>query len=48
MADAVILVPSVMYGDLMADALTLTGKGGTCVVTGVAPQSQSAVSTSLS
>ena len=38
MADAVILVPSVMYGDLMADALTLTGKGGTCVVTGVAPQ----------
>jgi S-(hydroxymethyl)glutathione dehydrogenase/alcohol dehydrogenase len=40
MADAVILVPSVMYGDLMADALTLTGKGGTCVVTGVAPQSQ--------
>jgi S-(hydroxymethyl)glutathione dehydrogenase/alcohol dehydrogenase len=40
MADAVILVPGVMYGDLMAPALSLTGKGGTCVVTGVAPQVQ--------
>lgn len=40
MADAVILAPSIMYGDLMEDALSLTGKGGTCVVTGVAPQSQ--------
>jgi S-(hydroxymethyl)glutathione dehydrogenase/alcohol dehydrogenase len=29
-----------MFGDLMEDALTLTGKGGTCVVTGVAPQNQ--------
>ena len=38
MADAVIMVPGVMYGDLMAGALALTGKGGTCVVTGVAPQ----------
>jgi Zn-dependent alcohol dehydrogenase len=47
MADAVILVPSVMYGDLMADALTLTGKGGTCVVTGVAPQSQTECSINL-
>ena len=47
MADAVILVPSVMFGDLMADALTLTGKGGTCVVTGVAPQSQTECSINL-
>jgi NDMA-dependent alcohol dehydrogenase len=47
MADAVILVPSVMYGDLMAGALTLTGKGGTCVVTGVAPQSQTQCSINL-
>ncbi len=47
MADAVILVPSVMYGDLMAGALTLTGKGGTCVVTGVAPQSQTESSVNL-
>lgn len=47
MADAVVLAPSVMYGDLMADALTLTGKGGTCVVTGVAPQSQTECSVNL-
>jgi NDMA-dependent alcohol dehydrogenase len=47
MADAVILMPSVMFGDLMADALTLTGKGGTCVVTGVAPQSQTECSINL-
>ncbi len=47
MADAVILVPSVMHGDLMADALALTGKGGTCVVTGVAPQSQKECSINL-
>jgi S-(hydroxymethyl)glutathione dehydrogenase/alcohol dehydrogenase len=47
MADAVILVPSVMYGDLMSEALTLTGKGGTCVVTGVAPQAQKECSINL-
>ncbi len=47
MADSVILVPSVMYGDLMACALALTGKGGTCVVTGVAPQSQTEGSVNL-
>jgi NDMA-dependent alcohol dehydrogenase len=47
MADAVILMPSVMFGDLMANALTLTGKGGTCVVTGVAPQSQTECSINL-
>ena len=40
MADAVILTPGVMYGSLMPEALSLTGKGGTCVVTAVAPQSQ--------
>jgi S-(hydroxymethyl)glutathione dehydrogenase/alcohol dehydrogenase len=40
MADSVILTPGVMYGDLMPEALALTGKGGTCVVTAVAPQSQ--------
>jgi NDMA-dependent alcohol dehydrogenase len=47
MADAVILVPSIMFGHLMAGALTLTGKGGTCVVTGVAPQAQTECSISL-
>ncbi len=40
MADRVIMVPSVMDGDLMAEAMALTGKGGTCVVTGVAPMIQ--------
>lgn len=36
MADKVILTPGVMKGDLIEPALTLTGKGGTCVVTAVA------------
>ena len=47
MADAVIMVPGVMYGDLMAGALSLTSKGGTCVVTGVAPQTQLEASVNL-
>ena len=47
LADAVILVPSVMYGDLMGPALALTGKNGTCVVTGVAPQTQAESSVNL-
>jgi NDMA-dependent alcohol dehydrogenase len=47
MADAVILVPSIMFGHLMTGALTLTGKGGTCVVTGVAPQAQTECSINL-
>ena len=47
MADRVIMVPSVMYGDLMEDAMTLTGKGGTCVVTGVAPMTQAQASINL-
>lgn len=47
LADAVILVPSVMYGDLMEPALALTGKDGTCVVTGVAPQTQATSSVNL-
>ncbi len=47
MADKVILVPSVLYGDLMAEAMTLTRKGGTCVVTGVAPLLQTGCSINL-
>jgi NDMA-dependent alcohol dehydrogenase len=47
MADAVILTPGVMYGDLMGPALSLTGKGGTCVVTAVAPQTQTSCSINL-
>ena len=47
MADKVIMVPSVLYGDLMAEALTLTRKGGTCVITGVAPMTQTESSINL-
>jgi NDMA-dependent alcohol dehydrogenase len=47
MADRVIMVPGVMYGDLMEEAMTLTGKGGTCVVTGVAPMMQAQASINL-
>jgi NDMA-dependent alcohol dehydrogenase len=47
MADRVILAPSVMYGELMAEAMTLTGKGSTCVVAGVAPILQNEASINL-
>ena len=47
MADRVILVPSVMHGELMAEAMTLTAKGGTCVVAGVAPTLQADASINL-
>ena len=47
MADRVIMAPSVMYGDLMADAMTLIGKDGTCVVVGVAPMLQAESSINL-
>jgi S-(hydroxymethyl)glutathione dehydrogenase/alcohol dehydrogenase len=47
MADRVIMVPSVMYGDLMLEAMALTGKGGTCVVTSVAPMTQMTAAISL-
>ena len=40
MADKVIMTPGVMYGELMEQAQTLTGKGGTMVVTAVAPIAQ--------
>ena len=40
MADKVIMTPGVMYGDLMALGTQLAGKGGTIVVTGLAPITQ--------
>jgi NDMA-dependent alcohol dehydrogenase len=45
MADKVIMTPGVLHGDLMALGTALCGKGGTIVVTGIAPmaQTQSAV-----
>lgn len=47
MADSVILTPSVLHGDLLAPALRLTAKGGKCVVTAVAPITQSEASINL-
>lgn len=47
MADSVILTPSVLYGDLLGPALTLTAKGGTCVLTAVAPITQMEASINL-
>jgi NDMA-dependent alcohol dehydrogenase len=40
MADKVIMTPGVMYGDLMQLGTALAGKGGTIVVTAVAPLAQ--------
>jgi NDMA-dependent alcohol dehydrogenase len=40
MADKVIMTPGVMYGDLMQMGMSLCGKGGTVVVTAVAPMTQ--------
>jgi S-(hydroxymethyl)glutathione dehydrogenase/alcohol dehydrogenase len=47
MADKVIMTPGVMYGDLMAEANMLTGKGGTMVVTAVAPITQDSAAINL-
>ncbi|MCU1393829.1 MAG: oxidoreductase, Rxyl family [Ilumatobacteraceae bacterium] len=47
MADKVIMTPSVMYGDLMAGAQQLCTKGGTIVVTAVAPMTQTESSVNL-
>ncbi len=47
MADKVIMTPGVMYGELMEQAQTLTGKGGTMVVTAVAPIDQKDASINL-
>jgi NDMA-dependent alcohol dehydrogenase len=40
MADKVIMSPSVLYGDMMQLGTALAGKGGTIVVTAIAPMSQ--------
>ncbi len=47
MADKVIMTPGVLYGDLMEQAMNLTGKGGTCVATAIAPMSQTTASINL-
>lgn len=47
MADATILTPGVLTGDLIQPAMDLTGKGGTVVATAVAPMSQDDVKLDL-
>jgi S-(hydroxymethyl)glutathione dehydrogenase/alcohol dehydrogenase len=47
MADKVIMTPGVMYGDMMRLGTALAGKGGTIVVTAVAPIMQTESSVNL-
>ena len=47
MADKVIMTPGVMYGELMQLGTALAGKGGTIVVTAVAPMAQTESSVNL-
>ena len=47
MADKVIMTPGVLYGNLMQLATGLCGKGGTVVVTAIAPMTQTESSVNL-
>lgn len=47
MANATILTPGVLYGDLIQQAMNLTSKGGTVVATAVAPMTQEDVKLDL-
>ena len=47
MADKVIMTPGVLHGELMALGTQLAGKGGTIVVTGIAPMTQTESSVNL-
>ncbi len=47
MADVVVMTPGVLYGDLMQLGVNLAGKGGTIVVTGIAPITQTESSVNL-
>jgi NDMA-dependent alcohol dehydrogenase len=47
MADKVIMTPGVLHGDLMALGTQLAGKGGTIVVTAIAPITQTESSVNL-
>ncbi|MEO6651905.1 MAG: NDMA-dependent alcohol dehydrogenase [Ilumatobacteraceae bacterium] len=47
MADAVIMTPGVLHGDMMKLGTGLAGKGGTIVVTAIAPMSQTESSVNL-
>lgn len=47
MADRIICIPGVMKGEYMKEAIDLIGKGGVCVVTGVAAATDRTVAVSL-
>ena len=47
MADRVIMTPGVLYGEMMSGANGLCGKGGTMVVTAIAPMTQTEASVNL-
>ena len=47
MADAVILSPSLVLPDLPAAGLAMTRKGGTCVVTGMSPQTMTSMDVNM-
>ncbi|MGI9645047.1 MAG: NDMA-dependent alcohol dehydrogenase [Ilumatobacteraceae bacterium] len=47
MADKVIMTPGVLHGEMMALGTQLAGKGGTIVVTGIAPMTQTESSVNL-
>lgn len=47
MAEKVIMTPGVLYGDMMKLGMSLTGKGGTVVVTAIAPLTQDEASVNL-
>ena len=47
MADRVIMTPGVLYGEMLGEAMQLTGKGGTCVVTAISPMTSETASVNL-
>ena len=47
MADRVIMTPGVLHGEMMEEAMNLTGKGGTIVVTAISPMTSNQASISL-
>ena len=47
LCDRVLITASVLYGDILAGAMSIVGKGGTAVATSVAPYSQTEVPLSL-
>lgn len=47
MANSTILTPGVLHGEMVQEAMNLTGKGGTVVATAIAPMAQTDVKLDL-